>query len=158
MSDNRPDSDRHVYNHDADSGDNSGVAAIVKAFVKNPGGAVQIIAFIGGLYGVYYAMQTKIDDVRAAQTVNYDHLNAKLDQLTNNDADERIKIDNIFTRGDTRYAAIITKLSAHDVDIARIVAGLDFIVDQYKNHEAHDSERAPAVPPRVYLTPTSPVP
>ena len=155
MSDMRPDSDRHVYNHDADKGDDSGVAAIVRAFVRNPAGAVQIIAFIGGLYGVYYAMQSKIDDVRAAQTSNFDKLSNRIDTLLANDNDERVKIDGLFTRGDTRYAAIITKLSSHDVDIAKIVASLDFIVDQYKNHEAHDVERPP---PRIQLTPTSPVP
>lgn len=157
MVEDRDTTDRHVYNHDGDrDSDETGVAAIIRAFMKNPGGAVQIVLFIGALYGVYYAMQGKIDEVRAAQSSNFDHLQAKIDQLTLNDNDEKNKIDSIFTRGDTRYTAIIAKLSSHDVDIAKIVASLDFIVDQYKNHEAHDTDRG--APPRIHLEPSSPVP
>ena len=162
--------DRHVVNYDGDRvGEEAGVAAIVKAFMKNPGGALQIVVFIGSMYGVYYSMNSKIEEVRAAQVSNfdkltsaqqssYDKLNNKIDALTASDQDERTKIDSVYTRGDTRYTAIISKLSAHDVDIAKIVASLDFIVDQYKNHDAHDTERAPQAPPRVHLTPMSPVP
>ena len=145
----------HITTHDGDKGDDSGVAAIIRAFIRNPGGALQIIIFIGSMYGIYYAMQSKIDDVRAAQLSNFDHLQAKLDTLTANDADERIKIDNLLARGDNRYAAIITKLSAHDVDIAKLVSGIDFVVDQMRNHEGHDTERPP---PHVQIQPLSPVP
>ena len=149
--------EQHVVNYDGDRGtsaDDSGVAAIVKAFVKNPGGAIQIVLFIGGLYGLYYAMQGEISDVRAAQTSNYEKLNNRLEVLTTNETQEQLKLDNLFQRGDTRYTNIIAKLSSHDVDIAKIVAALDYLVDQQK--QGANVERAPPPHIRPSSVPTIP--
>ena len=134
-----------VTTRDGDKGDESGVAAIVKAFVKNPGGAIQIVLFIGSMYGLYYTMQGEISDVKAAQVSNFERLNARLDSLTVSDTQEQVKLDNLFSRGDTRYTNIIAKLSSHDVDIAKIVAALDYLVDQQKS--GGNVERAP--PPHI---------
>lgn len=139
--------DQHIYTHDADKGDDSGVAAIVKAFMRNPAGALQILAFIGGMFGVYYAIQGEIVDVRAAQVSNYEKINAKLDGLSIASTDERTKLEAVYTRGDSRYSALVAKLSAHDVDIARIVAALDFIVDQYKQSGVTPRPIKPSITP-----------
>lgn len=139
--------DSSVTHYDGDKQDETGVAAIVKAFIKNPSGAVQIIVFIGAMYGVYYAIQGEITDIRAAQVTNYEKLNNKLELLVNSDTEQRQKIEAMYTRGDTRYTSIIAKLSAHDVDIAKIVANLDFIVEQYKTD-------TPTHPRPGHFTPT----
>ena len=130
----------HVYNHDGDSDrDESGVAAILRAFIKNPGGALQIVCFVGGLYGVYYAIEGEIRDVRAAQVENSLKFSNKLDIVVAQTSELGTKVEALYGRSDTRYAGIIGKLSAHDVDIAEIKTGVNFIVSQYNNKHAEST-------------------
>lgn len=113
----------------------SGITAIVRAFMSNPGGAIQIVAFILSLGGLYWAIQGEISEVRAAQNENSIKFTAKLDRLEAQVSDAGAKIDALYTRGDTRYMTIISKLSSHDVDIAEIKTGVNFIVKQYDRNK-----------------------
>lgn len=137
--------DRHfnVTTHDGDkNADESGVAAILRAFVKNPGGAIQIITFIGGMYGIYYFMQGEIGELRAAQKADivdikntqlasFERLNTKLEALTLNDTDERQKIEAVYARGDVRYQSIIAKLSEQDISLAKINVNQELMMKQF---------------------------
>ena len=87
---------------------------------------------------MYYAIQGEISDVRAAQVENSLKFTTKLDMLTSKVEDLSGKVEVLYSRGDTRYTSIIGKLSAHDVDIAEIKTGVNFIVAQYSaKHEVN---------------------
>lgn len=136
-----------------ESSDN-GIQAILSAMMRNPVATVEIIGFIGGMYGFYYANANSIADAKATSEQHYKDLsaesaahftetNAQLKQLMVDDTAETTRIEQLFARGDTRYDVIKAKLGEHDVDIARIVAGTDYLVKAYErdhnaNSDPHD--------------------
>lgn len=141
----------HLTTHDGDNKDDSGVAAIVRAFIRNPAGAIQIVLFIGGMYGVYYAIQSEISDVKASNLHRYEQMAAKVDILVETSKDQATKVDAVYTRGDVRYSSIIAKLSAHDVDIAKLVTNSENNgkqLDRVLAYLSASSDRQKGVEPR----------
>ena len=137
-----PHHDVTVRNGDAD--DATGMQAIVWAFIRNPAAAVQIVLVVAGIVGVYYTLNAHIDEAKAAGEQhykdlssdiahNYERLSVRIDQLLSDEKAEMDRIDTLYKRGDDRYTALQTKLSAHDVDIARIATGVDFIVQKFED-------------------------
>lgn len=130
----------------------NGVNAILRAFIRNPVAAAEIIMFIGGAFGVYYALNKGIDDAKATSEQHYrdltaqftqytkdatiqvagigEKLNSRIDVLAASDAAEVADIKALYVRGDTRYREILDKLSSHDTSFAKMQIGVEYIVRQ----------------------------
>lgn len=116
-----------------------GIEAIIRAMLRNPLGAVQLIAFIGGMYLLYYNNNNAIAEAKALSEQHYKDLSndlthnnekilAKIDALFENDRAEIARIDAIFTRGDTRWATVQAHQTEDDVKFAKLESTLNYLV------------------------------
>ena len=116
----------------------NGMQAIIKAFVKNPVAAFEIIGMIGGGYGLYYALNYKVDDAKASSEQhykdltaenarNYERVMAKLDILAASDSSEISDIKSLFSRGDQRFSDLNGKFASIDVRFTKSEDKLDYI-------------------------------
>ncbi len=136
---------------DREESSDNGIQAILSAMMRNPVATVEIIGFIGGMYGFYYANANSIADAKATSeqhykdlsaenTAHYADLTSQIKHLIDGEVATAAKVEQVFARGDLRYDVIKAKLGEHDVDIARIVAGTDFLVKAYERDHNADSD------------------
>lgn len=144
-------------------GEGNGVQAILRAFLNNPVAAVEVIGFIGTMFGLYYTLNSHIDDAKAASEQHYkdltyqftqaskdtqiqiaglqDKLTARIETLQAADKAETDDIRALYQRGDARYKEIYGKLSEHDVAFSKMSTGVDYIVrqlDEGRTFTPHD--------------------
>lgn len=141
-----------VTQQPAPEDESNGVANIIRAFIRNPAAAVEVIMFIGGGFGVYYALNRGIDEAKATSEQHYrdltaqftsstrdlaiqiassqKELQAQLTVLAASDAAEVADIKSLYARSDVRYREILDKLNSHDINYTKMSASLDYIAKQ----------------------------
>lgn len=133
--DRPPRTDHHVTTHVGErrgpDDKDSQVTRIIQSFFQNPVGAIEVIGFICGLAGMYYFIQDEIKEAKSDSEGHYTQLVNRIDTLATAEGTSAARLESLMGRGDVRYTAIMTKLSGHDTDIARIGTGVDFLVRQY---------------------------
>lgn len=142
----------------------NGMQSIIRAFIKNPVAAFEIIGMIGGGYGLYYALNYKVDDAKASSeqhykdlsaenTRNNERLLAKLESLAASDASEVADIKALYGRGDQRWSLMSDKLSGIEVRFTKAEDKIDYVIQLVQQQQRqlipHDQRGEIGPRPRI---------
>lgn len=128
-----------MRNAPTEDDEGKGMQAIVRALLKNPVAAFELLAIFGAGYGLYYANTKSIEDAKASSEAHYldlknmvlgnnERVLVKIEALTSNDLTQTQRTETIYSRGDLRWGQVQTKLAEADVKFARIESALNYIV------------------------------